>query len=66
MPSTTAQEAFATWAINFAVVGSGLLLAICIAVTLVAFAANRNKHSSRHDRAAASQSIRPAGAHQQD
>jgi len=49
MPSTTAQEAFATWAIKFAVVGSGLLLAISIAVTLIAFAANRNKHASRHD-----------------
>lgn len=49
MPSTTPQEAFATWAINFAVVGSGLLLAICIAVTLVAFATNRDKHASRHD-----------------
>jgi hypothetical protein len=49
MPSMTAQEAFAASAIKFAVVGSGLLLAICIAVTLVAFAANRDKHASRHD-----------------
>ena len=49
MPLMTAQEAFATWAIKFAVVGSGLLLAICIAVTLVAFAANGNKRASRHD-----------------
>ncbi len=49
MPSMTAQEAFATWAIKFAVVGAGLLLAICIAVTLVAFAANSNKHASRRE-----------------
>jgi hypothetical protein len=49
MHSMTAQEAFATWAIKFAVVGSGLLLALCIAVTLIAFAANGNKHASRRE-----------------
>lgn len=49
MRPLSAQEAFWNWVIPFALTSAGVLLAICLAVSLIVFAKRRDDDRSRDD-----------------